>query len=166
MRLIHATWILIGLSLWGCSDPAMFEENQEIENAAWKMDQPKRFEFEVNDTSSVFNFFVNIRNGQEYPYSNVYLFVDMEDPHGEKSRDVIECKLANERGEWLGSGVGTIKENRLLFATHQFRKYTANKESTYGVPGRYKISISHGMRVDELVGIYDIGLRISPKNTN
>lgn len=166
MRFIHATWILIGLSLIGCSDAAMFEENQEIENATWKMDQPKHFEFEVSDTSSVFNFFVNIRNGQEYPYSNVYLFVDMEDPHGEKSRDVIECKLANEHGEWLGSGVGTIKENRLLFATHQFRKYTTGKESTYGVPGRYKISISHGMRVDELIGIYDVGLRISPKNSN
>lgn len=166
MRLIHSIGLLMILGLWGCSEHPLFEENQDIENASWKMDQPKHFEFEVTDTVSVFNFFVNIRNGQEYPFSNIYLFVDMEDPHGEKSRDVIECKLANEHGEWLGSGVGTIKENRLLFATHQFRKYTANKENTYGVPGRYKIDISHGMRVDDLTGIYDIGLRISKKNPN
>jgi gliding motility-associated lipoprotein GldH len=57
--------------------------------------------------------------------------------------------LANDRGEWLGSGL-TIHELPLLYDDN-FR---------FATNGEYHIAITQGMRSDTLMGIKEIGVKI------
>lgn len=142
---------LFAFGLVSCDSTVIYEENRPIPAAVWKATEPAHFEFEVNDTLTLHNFYVNLRNGENYPYSNIYFFIDMEFPNGKKSIDTVECFLADNTGKWLGTGVGDIHDNRFL--------YQHGKQ--FPMAGLYKIDIRQGMRVDQLEGIFDVGFRLS-----
>jgi gliding motility-associated lipoprotein GldH len=143
--------IIAGFSLVSCDSTVIFEENKAINAASWRANDPAHFEFDITDTITQHNFYVNVRNGENYPYSNIYFFIDMEFPNGKKSIDTVECFLADENGKWLGTGVSDIHDNRFL--------YQHGKQ--FPMAGLYKIDIKQGMRVDELQGIYDVGFRLA-----
>lgn len=139
------------LALTACDDQVVFEENKKIEDAVWKASQPVHFEFDMKDTVTLHNFYVNLRNGENYPYSNLYFFVEMEFPNAKKSIDTVNCYLADPAGKWLGTGLGDIYDNRFL--------YLQNKQ--FPLAGRYKIDIYQAMRVNDLPGIHDVGFRLA-----
>lgn len=134
-----------------CDSTVEFEENKVIDKATWKASEPAHFEFEMKDTLTLHNFYVNLRNGENYAYSNIFFFIEMEFPNGKKSIDTVECFLADPTGKWLGKGAGDIYDNRFL--------YQHGKQ--FPIAGRYKIDIYQGMRVEELEGVYDVGFRLS-----
>jgi len=135
-----------------CDDLVVFEENASIANAKWNTSDVKSFEFDITDTVRMHDLFVNLRNGENYPYSNIYLFIELQFPNGKKSMDTLECTLADETGRWYGSsGAGDIYENR--FTYYQRRQFPLG--------GRYRIDIVQAMRTDVLEGIYDVGFRVA-----
>jgi gliding motility-associated lipoprotein GldH len=71
-------------------------------------------------------------------------------PDGITSRDTLELTLADYDGRWLGSGMGSIKFSRFLFQQGIRFKQT----------GTYHFMLEQAMRVRDLDGIHDIGLRI------
>ena len=81
----------------------------------------------------------------------------MEFPHGKVVTDTLEYKMANPDGSWLGTGFGTIKENKLWY-----------KEGiTFFEGGTYNLRITHAVRnngevdgVTALEGISDVGYSI------
>lgn len=132
----------------------VFEQSTPINGHTWHTNQPAKVEFEVSDTLAVHNFYITLRNGEEYPYSNLFVFVDMEFPNGKKSTDTVECVLADPTGKWYGEGTASIYDNRIL--------YKNNKR--FPIAGRYKVKITQGMRQEELPGIYDVGFRLALAN--
>jgi len=148
------TYLLLAsalLSLVSCDQNMVYEENKVIEGAVWKANDVKSFEFDITDTLQLYNFYVNVRNGEEYPFSNLYLFVEMEFPNGKKSIDTLECPLADQLGNWYGSGLGSIFDNRVLF----------RERKKFPLSGHYKVDIHQAMRTDALEGIYDVGFRLA-----
>jgi gliding motility-associated lipoprotein GldH len=109
------------------------------------------FQFNITDTVSFHDFFINVRNGEEYPYSNVYLFMEMEFPNAKRSIDTINCYLADPTGKWLGTGIGKLYDQR----------FRIRNRKQFPLAGRYTVTIRQGMRTPELEGIYDVGFRIS-----
>jgi gliding motility-associated lipoprotein GldH len=146
--------ICISAFLVSCDDKVVFEENADIENGVWNYKDGKSFEFDIQDTNSLFNFYVNVRNGEEYAYSNLFVFVEMEFPNGKKSIDTLECPLADAYGNWYGRGLGKIFDNRILF----------RERKRFPLSGHYKVGIYQAMRTDELAGIYDVGFRLAKSN--
>ncbi len=149
-------FILISTSivLVSCDDKVVFEENTSIENGVWSYKDGKSFEFDIQDTNSLFNFYVNVRNGEEYAYSNLFVFVEMEFPNGKKSIDTLECPLADAYGNWYGRGLGKIFDNRILF----------RERKRFPLSGHYKVGIYQAMRTDDLPGIHDVGFRLAKSN--
>lgn len=143
---------LVSIALISCDSTVVFEENVAIENANWKAASPVQFEFEMKDTTTLHNFYINLRNGENYPYSNIFVFVELEFPNGKKSIDTVECFLADPTGKWIGSG--SIHDTRFL--------YQHGKQ--FPLSGRYKVNIQQGMRTEELQGIYDVGFRVARSN--
>lgn len=148
---IFALSCLILLSLTACDSKMVFEESRPIADHVWKINQLAKLEFEVKDTMAFHNFYITVRHGEEYEYSNLFVFVEMEFPNGKKSVDTVECMLADPTGKWYGDGVGSIYSNRIL--------YKADRR--FPLSGRYKVSIQHGMREEDLKGVYDIGFRLA-----
>lgn len=147
--------LLFALVLFSsCDKNLVFEQNQKIENTVWLASKPLVFNFEVSDTVSRNNLYINLRNGDDYPYMNLFVFVTTRFPNGKTSVDTMECFLADVRGKWLGSGLGDIYDNRFLY----------KENVAFPIPGKYEVEIAQAMRQEELESIYDVGFRIAKAN--
>ena len=142
-------FITIILSLFSCDGSRIYEVNKEIDNAEWNRDSIEQFDVEIVDTSLFYNVVINVRNKNDYPYSNLYLFIEMSSPMEKYFTDTLEVQLADNKGKWLGSGIGNIWQNQI--------RLLSQVKLLEG--GTYKIKIGQGMRDDDLIGISDVGVR-------
>lgn len=142
---------LLSLILFSCDGNKVFEEYIEVENADWKKENIANFSFVIEDTISAHNLYLNVRNTGDYPYSNLYMFVKIKGPDGNFNVDTVNCKLADNRGEWLGKGVGDLWDLKIPYIG-AFK---------FAQPGEYNVSFEQAMRVEDgLKGITDVGLRV------
>lgn len=147
---IIATAAFVSLLLVSCDPNRVFEENTEIPNQQWHVNNAVNYEVSIQDTVTPHNFYLNIRNTGAYQFSNIYVFFNIEFPNGKTSRDTIECPLADKSGRWLGSGTGQLKDNQFLV------KY----KMRFPLSGLYKFKIEQAMRMDNLPEVSDVGLRL------
>lgn len=134
-----------------CDSPH-FHQEQVATGNNWGKNAPANFQFEVKDTTGKYDFYLLTRNSTEYPYSNLYLFTQFTTPKGDVYTDTLQYYLAFQDGEWVGTG-GSLKELYLLY-----REKISIKDT-----GTYKLSVWHGMREEQLVGIEDISLIVDKK---
>ena len=149
-RLIYLIVIVLSLSFASCNSKVVYHEYASIDEAGWHMDSVYHFEMLIEDSLSINDFYINIRNNTDYPYSNLYLFVSTEFPNGHITRDTIECLLAGKDGQWLGSGSGRIKDNKIML----------QKGLRFPLNGMYNIYLEQAMREVVLEGIEDIGFSL------
>ncbi len=142
--------LFVGLLWQSCDKNRYFEQNSELDNCRWYYKDVKEFKLSINDTVSLFNFNLNIRNTNEYPFSNLYVFIETIFPDSAIARDTIELQLADIKGKWLGSGNGKYKYN----------SFALRKAMRFVEMGDYVFSIQQGMRTDSLIGISDVGIRL------
>jgi len=148
--------ILFGILLISCHKNRVFDEYWTPGNH-WHKDSIAKFNFEQKDTISSFNLFLNIRNNKNYPYSNLFLIVSLEQPDGFTLVDTLEYEMAYPNGALMGKGFMDIKENKLFY----------KEKVKFPKTGNYKVSIAHAMRhtgkipgVENLEGIIDVGFSI------
>ena len=134
----------------GRSKNIVFIDTEVIPDETWSLKQAPRFEVRINDTVSFNNITFSVRTGSSYPFRNLWLFVTTMAPNGISLTDTLEYKLADEKGNWYGKGFGEIHELDLPYRQNVF----------FPLKGTYIISIRHGMRAENLKGVYDIGLRV------
>ena len=145
-----AFFIVSLLVMGSCDSKRFFEENKRIENSVWNNKEKATFKVTITDILARYNFYFNLRNGGDYPYSNIYIFLKTVFPDGRIARDTIECQLADYDGKWLGSGISDVKFNRFLF----------QKGVRFPQKGQYIFEVEQAMRVKDLTGISDIGIRL------
>lgn len=120
-------------------------------DGSWPKNKPLTFDLEIKDATISKNIIFVIRNNNEYPYSNLWLISKFSNEKNKRTKvDSLNFILANSDGSWIGSGFGDTKET--LFQYKLNYKFPAN--------GKYKISVSHGMRRDTLAGIEDFGIKL------
>lgn len=120
-------------------------------NGIWDKKTQQKFDFKIDDAQNPKNIIIVVRNNNDYPYSNIRFIVNATDAQTKKkSVDTLNYVLAKPNGEWIGKGFGDTKET--LFQYKLNYKFPKN--------GDYSIGIIQAMRVDQLKGIEDIGLKI------
>lgn len=141
--------------LWqSCDKNRFFEQNTELNNCQWYYEDDKEFKLSIDDTLSLFNFNLNVRNTNDYPYSNLYVFIETIFPDSALARDTVELQLANINGKWLGDGNGKYKYN----------SFVLRRAMRFVQMGDYVFKIQQGMREDTLIGISDMGVRLEYYN--
>ncbi len=158
---IGLVFVILVLGLTSCDSNRVFDEYQSVSNE-WHKDSVITFNVTPPDTLKPYNLFVNIRNTSEYKYSNLFLIVEMNFPHGKRVRDTLEYIMAEPNGTFLGTGFSDVKANKLWY----------KEKVIFLESGEYKVNIQHAMRengsikgVENLKGITDIGFRIEvPSN--
>ena len=150
------TVILIGFMLVACDSKQVYDKYKTIPKY-WGKEHRLNFNFKAPDTVKNYNLFLNIRNNNNYKFSNLFLIVDFITPNNNKTIDTLEYRMANPDGSWLGTGFSDLKENKLWFR----ERYRFKKQ------GEYKINVKHAMRkngsilgIEELQGITEVGFRI------
>lgn len=123
----------------------------------WDKDEKIEFIIPQLDSLKQYNVFVNIRNTNDYPFNNLFLIVSMEFPYGKTIVDTLEYKMAYPNGEWMGEGIGNVKDNKLWY----------KENVSFFEDGNYNITITHAVRnngdvegVSRLDGIIDVGYSI------
>lgn len=154
--------LLLTLIFISCDKKQFYSEYKELDGT-WKKADTLRFTFEQNDTINPYHLFLNVRNNNDYPFSNMYLIVAMKEPGKNPTIkiDTLEYLMANPDGTLLGEGFSDIKESKLWYIeNHKFKK-----------AGKYNVEIVQAVRatgeidgIAELKGITELGLRIEKTN--
>ncbi|MAN58710.1 MAG: gliding motility lipoprotein GldH [Flavobacteriaceae bacterium] len=153
-------WVFsVVVLLSACNDDRMIAGEMLSLKGGWNKEQPVVFTIPELDSVQPYNLFLQVRNSNDYPFNNLFLIVSMEFPHGKTVTDTLEYRMSHPTGEWMGSGIGSIKEHKLWY-----------KEGvTFPETGEYLLRIEHALRnngevegVSQLKGITDIGYSIEP----
>jgi len=139
-----------------CTNDIFYADTVKFNDTSWKAENIASFLVPVNDTSTMLDVTFNIRTASSYPFRNIFLFVSTISPSGATRTDTIEYYLADEAGRWYGKGIGDIFELELPYRSHVF----------FPEKGNYLIKIMQGMRMEELKGVYNFGLRINKSENN
>jgi gliding motility-associated lipoprotein GldH len=145
-----------------CDSKRVYDQYKSVPDG-WNKDSIISFKINPPDSTKAYNLFVNLRNTNNYKYSNIFLIVEMVFPHGKTIKDTLEYRMADPSGKLLGTGLMDIKENKLWY----------KEEVVFKEAGEYKVNIQHAMRengkvngVVSLEGITDIGFRIENPTSN
>lgn len=136
--------------LSSCNSNVIFSDSKVINKKTWSLTDIPSFKVQITDTINSNNVIFTLRTGSSYPFRNIYLFITTTSPDGKSITDTLQYKLADEKGNWLGKGFGDIHELNLTYKTNVY----------FPVKGIYQFNIQHGMRIEDLKGVYDIGLRV------
>ena len=150
-------FLIVLIFLVSCSDNIEFTKYQSLPSASWEAHKNVSFEFDVVDTVSAKDLFINIRNNKKYPYSNLYVITELNFPNGNKIVDTLQYQMSDKFGHFLGKGFTDIKENKLFY----------KEAKVFPESGKYIFSIRHAMRkngevkvIPFLQGVQDVGLSI------
>ena len=142
--------IITGLLLISCGKNLTYTESYPMTDKTWPLMDIKSFNIQVTDTITINNLFFTIRSGADYPFRNIFLFVSASTPDGRNRTDTIEYYLSDYKGNWLGKGISDVHELKLPYRSNIY----------FPTQGEYVFKVQHGMRVEDLKGIYDIGMRV------
>lgn len=152
MKFVYSSVVLL-LLLTACGEKDFFSNTQTLANQCWEQKNKIKFEVDVTSTDLSYDFWVDFRHNDNYPYSDIYLFLDIEFPNGKSSHDTIHYIMQEPGGKWLGENSGSLVENHVMIKSN----------SKFPVKGKYKMSLQHAMRDDKLDGIEDVGLVITER---
>ncbi|WP_294820817.1 gliding motility lipoprotein GldH [uncultured Flavobacterium sp.] len=154
---ISSTVLGILLLFCSCDKRRVFDEYKALDGK-WNKDSIISFSFEQKDTAALYDAFINIRNNNGYPYNNLFLIVQMQEPGSAVVKvDTLEYQMANPDGSLLGEGFSDVKESKLWY----------RQKMQFPKPGKYTVSIQQAVRkggevpgVQELDGVTEVGFRI------
>lgn len=150
IAIIFSCIFLFTICIISCDSNRVYQKYIKIDDYIWDSKDFVEFRFDIEDTVSIHNLYINIRHSGLYPFNNLWLFITSESPEGYTSVDTIQCILADRSGKWLGNGSGDLWDNKILWK--QLVRFPSS--------GTYSVKYKHGMRLDPLPGILDVGFRV------
>lgn len=146
--------VVIVALLTACNKNIVYSKYKTFSDEAWYAKDKAVFDLEITDTESLNNISLMIRHGDAYPFNNLFLFVTTKYPDGKILSDTMEIVLANQKGEWQGSGVGDIFDF----------KVPVKKNTRFPLAGKYEFTFEQAMRVDPVPMLLDFGFEIEKSN--
>lgn len=92
---------------------------------------------------------IYLRHLNNYPYRNLWLFIDYISNDNSVYTDTVEFELADIYGKWQSKGFGTLYEFSAPIAP-----------SKTNIRNVKSISVWHGMRCDTLAGVSELGISL------
>ena len=145
-------YLALLLFMTACSQQAVFEKYEEIPNENWSRYQVIEFTANIPD-SGLYNVQLCVRHTTDYEMANLWCFVSTRSHAQTQLYDTINVKIAEPDGRWLGKGnaIRIVQQN-------------INKNPVTLPKGNVIFRIEQGMRLEEMPGIKDIGLRIEKRS--
>ena len=150
MRTVHPflpfTAILVALwSMTGCGPAPVAADAVDLDPTGWLATDTAVMGFRVDHPDHRHDLQFGLRHGVDYPFSNLYLFVQLEYPNGRTLTDTLECPLAAPDGRWYGEGSRWI-DQRIGY----------KRGVAFPLEGDYTLRVVHAMRRDPLPGMAEL----------
>ena len=156
MRNGNSLILVLILLVMSCDSNRVYDAYSSLPDQ-WHRDSIVQFEFNPPDTLNSYNLIVNLRNTDDYRYSNLFLILELNYPNGKTIRDTLEYQMTAPDGTFLGKGFTDIKENKLWY----------KEDFVFEEDGTYRVNIAQAMRENGriqgltlLSGITEVGFRI------
>lgn len=141
MKHVAPLFMLFALLLMAaCDHDVVSEQIAEVKGEKWKASEVVKCEFDIEDVEAYYTMELEVRNTVDYPYRNLYLFVDIETPDTMKYSDTVQLFLADNAGRWYGKG-SRLKDRSYYFAADPKFRTTTHEIKGY-VP--YSVATMHG----------------------
>ncbi len=146
-------YLLIGfigfLSLTGCNPDVIVDQYHSLPETGW------HYKNEITDTfqpktNYYHQLYANVRINGDYGYSNLYTRLTITAPDSSKTKEVINLKLAENSGKWLGSGIGDVITFQIPILGKQ----------TFKQKGTYTVNIEQYMRLENLPNVVSVGIKV------
>lgn len=158
---INSFYLALNLLLFLCvscqqDSKVVFDEFQST-TGIWDKNDVKTFVWDVQDTVTPTNLFMNLRVNNEYPYSNMFVIFKIYKPSAAIVIDTIQFQMADPNGTLLGNGFSDVKESKLWLKENYI----------FDEKGKYKMTLEQAVRdlgdvegVPTLKGVSEVGFRI------
>jgi gliding motility-associated lipoprotein GldH len=161
MNLKRISFFLLAIAtMVSCDKKRVFDQYVTMPSSSWHRDSILNFDLPEVDTTQTYDLFVNLRTTSDYPFSNLFVIVTLDQPNKLTLVDTLEYQMADANGEMLGEGFSDVKESKLYYKEKfRFRK------------GEYKVKLQQALRetgkipgVESLEGVTEVGFRIEKGN--
>ena len=149
---IYISLVALLLFFSACQTIDVFEKNVSIPNHEWSNAFKPEIEFEISDTTSLYNIYVVVRHTDAYRYKNLYVNVYTQIPGDTIMKQRLDLLLATDDKGWLGSGMDDIFEHRILITDPHFPQRLS--------AGAYRFKLENIMREDPLKNVMNVGIRL------
>ena len=138
--------------LSSCNEGEVYYRFHPIKNNSWS--KQVTFDFLLDSLSVVpdkrYDVMLEIVNSSQYPYQNIWVFLQQNMADTAFVTDTIEIKLADAHGKWLGKGSAGLYQLSVPYKT------SITLDSTRA----YLIRIRQGMKDNSLKGIEKVGVLV------
>ncbi len=142
--------LLAALSFTSCDKARVFEENQQVTGYKWKYEDAKTFVAEIKDTNQHYNLYINVRHSFQFDWRNAWVKITTTFPDGKSFDKRVNLVLSEPDGRWLGDCLGDNCDMQVQI----------QQNAIFPQPGKYTFKIAQDMRVNPLVAVKSVGMRI------
>jgi gliding motility-associated lipoprotein GldH len=142
--------------LFSCDKKRIFDHYETV-GSAWNKNQTVSIKLPEIDSTKNYNLFINLRANNDFPYSNLFLIVSLEQPDGFTKVDTLEYEMANAEGKLLGDGFSDVKESKLVYKENNRFKFAKNNTIYIKQAVRQSGKVTG---IEKLDGITEVGFRI------
>ncbi len=107
-------FLLVAFLIISCDEKRVFDEYKSVGDS-WHKDSIIKFKLPKLDSLKKYNLYVNMRNNNDYPFSNLFLIVSLDQPNKKVLVDTLEYEMANPDGTLMGDGFSDVKESKLFY---------------------------------------------------
>lgn len=140
--------LVIGFS--ACGPNYVYENSLECDERGWAFQDSLQSSFEIGDSSTIYNLYLNLEHSPEFAFQNFYTRIHTYFPNGEKLTEQLSLELAAKGGIWLGD---CNSKSCALSIPIQ-------KDVFFNQVGQYKITIEQFSRQDPLPHIQSISFAL------
>lgn len=148
--LFPSACFLLLCSLAACGPDHLYKNSTPLAAAGWTYRDSTRFEFQVPDTVTRYDIFLDVEYTAEYPFQNLYLKLSTRYPNGKQLTRVKSIDLFDNQGHQAGQSAGG-----------HYRLQAALQENAYfNQTGPHTVSVGQYTRRDTLPGMVAMGLLV------
>ena len=139
------------LVFMGCHERRPYHHYQSVNAPQWAMTDTMRFTQDQIEREGDYTVGVGVRVNDHFAYRNLWLVVEQRSKKGlVRHRDTVNMILADSKGTWLTQGVVLHETEETVGKTRLERDEA------------YEFLVYHIMSKQQLVGVKDVGLSLSP----
>lgn len=144
-----AALLLLPVILVACSTATVYYSFAHTSLYGWEKNDTLTFDIPPLEASSDYDQSVALRMTSEFPFTSISLIVEQHVVPGNKVyTDTLKCRITDERGNFLGSGVSIYQYE------YPLRGIALRRGDSIHV------SVRHNMKREIIPGVSDIGLKI------
>ena len=148
---MRGLFLLLMITLFSCNGHVVFQDRVDMDNQMWRYDNPLSFDFDIQDTTTIYDIYLDVEHSRSFGYQNLYTGISTMTPNGDTTFQRISIDLTDKMGQWLGTCKGNECSNRYIISSNQ--KFNSS--------GNYIMTFEQYSRKETLEGIKSLALTIA-----